>query len=111
MIKLPDDFSEIRIKKAKLWIDRVMLDMPGMKEAKTCAAILEFVAEVQRLNATAQPVSDWQREAERMAEQHGMSFVLFRNGEEPKCADPTKVRIEFTDKCLGYPAAPGVQDD
>lgn len=58
MIKLPDEFSEIRIKKAKLWIDRVMLDMPGMKEAKTCAAILEFFAEVQRLNATAQPVSD-----------------------------------------------------
>lgn len=61
--------------------------------------------------AAAQPVSDWQRDAERMAELHGMSFVVFRNGGEPKCADPTKVRIEFTDKGLGYPAAPGGQDD
>ncbi|WP_394546891.1 hypothetical protein [Pantoea ananatis] len=67
------------------------------------------LAEVQRLNATAQPVSDWQKEAERMAELHGMSFVVFRNGDEPKCADPTKVRIEFTDKGLGYLAAPGGQ--
>ncbi|WP_394550983.1 hypothetical protein C1N58_12650 [Pantoea sp. SGAir0180] len=66
---------------------------------------------LERLNATAQPVSDWQKEAERMAELHGMSFVVFRNGDEPKCADPTKVRIEFTDKGLGYPAAPGGQDD
>ncbi len=57
-VELPDDFSDIRIKKAKLWIERVMLDKPGMKEAKTCAAILDFIDEVQRLNATAQPVSD-----------------------------------------------------
>ncbi|WP_336715081.1 hypothetical protein [Pantoea ananatis] len=69
------------------------------------------ITEVQRLNATAQHVSDWQKEAERMAELHGMSFVVFRNGGEPKCADPTKVRIEFTDKGLGYPAAPGGQDE
>lgn len=55
MIKLPDYFSEIRIKKAKLWIERVMLDKPGMKEAKTCGVILDFIDEVQRLNATAQP--------------------------------------------------------
>ncbi|WP_336766875.1 hypothetical protein [Pantoea ananatis] len=63
----------------------------------------------ERLNATTQPVSDWQKEAERMAELHGMSFVVFRHGEEPKCADPTKVRIEFTDEGLGYRAAPGGQ--
>ncbi|MEC5508289.1 hypothetical protein P9911_020870 [Klebsiella oxytoca] len=52
---------------------------------------------------------DWQVEAERLAEMHGMSFVLFRHGEAPQCADPTKVVISFTDKGLGHdtlPAAP-----
>ncbi|HDH1458648.1 TPA: hypothetical protein PIT96_002791 [Klebsiella michiganensis] len=51
----------------------------------------------------------WQVEAGKLAEMHGMSFVLFRNGEEPQCADPTKVVISFTDKGLGHdtlPAAP-----
>lgn len=51
----------------------------------------------------------WQVEAERLAEMHGMSFVLFRHGEDPQCADPTKVVISFTDKGLGHdtlPAAP-----
>lgn len=51
----------------------------------------------------------WQVEAERLAEMHGMSFVLFRHGEAPQCADPTKVVISFTDKGLGHdtlPAAP-----
>lgn len=51
----------------------------------------------------------WQVEAEKLAEMHGMSFVLFRHGEAPQCADPTKVVISFTDKGLGYdslPAAP-----
>lgn len=51
----------------------------------------------------------WQVEAEKLAEMHGMSFVLFRHGEAPKCADPTKVVISFTDKGLGHdmlPAAP-----
>lgn len=44
----------------------------------------------------------WKVEAERMAELHGCSFVVFRHGEEPQCADPTKVIISFTDKGLGY---------
>lgn len=51
----------------------------------------------------------WQVEAEKLAEMHGMSFVLFRNGEKPQCTDPTKVVISFTDKGLGHdtpPAAP-----
>ncbi|BBV76341.1 hypothetical protein STW0522RAO56_23950 [Raoultella planticola] len=51
----------------------------------------------------------WQVEAEKLAEMHGMSFVLFRHGEAPQCADPTKVVISFTDKGLGHdtlPAAP-----
>ena len=45
----------------------------------------------------------WKVEAERLAELHGCSFVVFRHGEEPQCADPTKVIISFTDKGLGYP--------
>ncbi|OVU36730.1 hypothetical protein BME18_12525 [Klebsiella michiganensis] len=51
----------------------------------------------------------WQVEAEKLTEMHGMSFVLFRHGEAPQCADPTKVVISFTDKGLGHdtlPAAP-----
>ncbi|WP_233446282.1 hypothetical protein [Klebsiella oxytoca] len=51
----------------------------------------------------------WQVEAEKLAEMYGMSFVLFRHGEAPQCADPTKVVISFTDKGLGHdtlPAAP-----
>lgn len=44
----------------------------------------------------------WREEAERLAELHGCSFVVFRHGEEPQCADPTKVIISFTDKGLGY---------
>ena len=31
---------------------------------------------------------------------------MFRNGEQPQCADPTKVVISFTDKGLGHNAAP-----
>ncbi len=52
---------------------------------------------------------NWKVEAEKLAEMHGMSFVLFRHGEAPQCADPTKVVISFTDKGLGHdplPAAP-----
>ncbi|WP_433670438.1 hypothetical protein [Klebsiella michiganensis] len=48
----------------------------------------------------------WQVEAEKMAEMYGMSFVLFRHGEAPQCADPTKVVISFTDKGLGHNSLP-----
>lgn len=49
-------------------------------------------------------IPDWQAEAEKMAEIHGTSFVVFRNGESPQCADPTKVIISFTDEGLGHGA-------
>ncbi|HCQ8441155.1 TPA: hypothetical protein OME29_000658 [Klebsiella oxytoca] len=68
----------------------------------SCAAML------QAGNSPVIP-EGWQVEAERLAEMHGMSFVLFRHGEAPQCADPTKVVISFTDKGLGHdtlPAAP-----
>ncbi len=38
---------------------------------------------------------NWQVEAEKLAEMHGMSFVMFRNGMEPECIDPTKVVLSF----------------
>lgn len=49
-------------------------------------------------------IPDWQAKAEKMAEIHGSSFVIFRNGESPQCADPTKVIISFTDEGLGHGA-------
>ena len=54
-----------------------------------------------RRNSPATP-DGWKVKAERMAELHGCSFVVFRHGEDPQCADPTKVIISFTDKGLGY---------
>ena len=51
-------------------------------------------------------IPDWQAEAEKMSELHGSSFVVFRNGESPQCADPSKVIISFSDKGLGHESAP-----
>lgn len=48
------------------------------------------------------PDEPWRIEAEKQAEIYGQSFVVFRNGEQPQCADPTKVVISFTDKGLGH---------
>ncbi|WP_249418808.1 hypothetical protein [Enterobacter roggenkampii] len=49
-----------------------------------------------------QVIPDWQAKAEKLAELHGSSFVVFRNGESPQCADPTKVIISFTDEGLWH---------
>ncbi|UWC76422.1 DUF551 domain-containing protein [Klebsiella oxytoca] len=73
--------------------------------------VLKEACRAAMLQAGNSPVipEGWQVEAERLAEMHGMSFVLFRHGEAPQCADPTKVVISFTDKGLGHdtlPAAP-----
>lgn len=49
----------------------------------------------------AEPVTAaWIAEAKKLAELHGISFVIFRNGEQPVCADPTKFWFGFD------PAAP-----
>lgn len=49
---------------------------------------------------SSQVVPDWHADAERLAELHGASFVIFRHGEKPVCADPSKF-------WFGYdPAAP-----
>ncbi|MBW7699411.1 hypothetical protein K1J16_20915, partial [Enterobacter kobei] len=55
-------------------------------------------------------IPDWQAKAERLAELHGSSFVVFRNGESPQCADPTKVIISFTDEGLGHGSAAPQQE-
>ncbi|MFS9796139.1 Lar family restriction alleviation protein [Salmonella enterica] len=55
-------------------------------------------------------IPDWQAEAEKMSELHGSSFVVFRNGESPQCADPSKVIISFTDKGLGHESAAPKQE-
>ncbi|HHI3758552.1 TPA: hypothetical protein ACP5A9_002840 [Klebsiella quasipneumoniae] len=38
---------------------------------------------------------EWQQQAEKLAELYGTSFVIFRNGKEPECLDPTKVVLSF----------------
>ncbi|WP_374183145.1 hypothetical protein AAHW99_07285 [Klebsiella variicola subsp. variicola] len=38
---------------------------------------------------------EWQQQAEKLAELYGASFVIFRNGMEPECIDPTKVVLSF----------------
>ncbi|SBZ71833.1 Uncharacterised protein [Klebsiella quasipneumoniae] len=38
---------------------------------------------------------EWQQQAEKLAELYGTSFVIFRNGKEPECVDPTKVVLSF----------------
>lgn len=45
---VPDDFSAIRLQKARLWIDRVLMDKPGMKEAQTVSAILRNIEEAKQ---------------------------------------------------------------
>lgn len=50
-------------------------------------------------------IPDWQSEAEKLSELYGIGFVVFQNGESPRCADPTKVIISFTDKGLWHGAA------
>ncbi|HBY6929864.1 TPA: hypothetical protein MI548_00510 [Klebsiella pneumoniae] len=80
---------------------------------QSCKVPPEDMVEIMErlLNAGNSPATsdNWKVEAEKLAEMHGMSFVLFRHGEAPQCADPTKVVISFTDKGLGHdtlPAAP-----
>lgn len=38
---------------------------------------------------------EWQQQAEKLAELYGASFVIFRDGMEPECLDPTKVVLSF----------------
>ncbi|MCE1976298.1 hypothetical protein LWT56_16610 [Enterobacter roggenkampii] len=62
-------------------------------------------AMLQGADGNSPVIPDWQTQAEKMAELYGNSFVLFRNGESPQCADPSKVIISFTDEGLGHGSA------
>lgn len=61
-------------------------------------------AMLQGADGNSPVIPDWQTQAEKMAELYGSSFVLFRNGESPQCADPTNVIISFTDEGLWHGA-------
>ncbi|WKL60404.1 hypothetical protein QZN18_20695 [Klebsiella variicola] len=79
---------------------------PGNSPAQSyCCPAQNSVSPAQGGNSPATS-DNWQVEAEKLAEMHGMSFVLFRHGEAPQCADPTKVVISFTDKGLGHDTLP-----
>lgn len=68
----------------------------------------KILAERDALNSPVIP--DWQAKAEKLAELHGSSFVVFRNGESPQCADPSKVIISFTDEGFGRDSAAPQQE-
>lgn len=78
--------------------------VPGINPAPALGSLPKR-GEVLPANSPVIP-EGWQVEAEKLAEMHGMSFVLFRHGEAPQCADPTKVAISFTDKGLGHDTLP-----
>lgn len=59
-------------------------------------------AMLQGADGNSPVIPEWQAKAEKMAEIHGTSFVVFRNGESPQCAEPSKVIISFTDEGLGH---------
>ncbi|WP_192034080.1 hypothetical protein IFU02_020930 [Pantoea agglomerans] len=44
---VPGEFPAMRLQKAKLWIDLVLMDKPGMKEAQTISAILRNIEEAK----------------------------------------------------------------
>ncbi|GKP63310.1 hypothetical protein [Klebsiella quasipneumoniae] len=84
---------------------------PGNSPAQSyCCPAQNSVSPAQDGNSPATS-DNWQVEAEKLAEMHGMSFVLFRHGEAPQCADPTKVVISFTDKGLGHDALPAAPQE
>ncbi|HCT9392207.1 TPA: Lar family restriction alleviation protein [Enterobacter hormaechei] len=67
-------------------------------------------AMLQGSDGNSQVIPDWLDQAEKMAELYGRSFVIFRNGESPQCADPSKLIISFTDEGLGHGSATPQQE-
>ncbi|MCU3855370.1 hypothetical protein N8W35_19870 [Enterobacter roggenkampii] len=84
--------------------------MTPEQRAEHDAGMKEFAAMLQGADGNSPVIPDWQAQAEKRAELYGSSFVLFRNGESPQCADPTKVIISFTDEGLGHGAAAPQQE-
>lgn len=107
--KLPDGFDFDRFNDV-VWLEAVASN-PHMHPPKTSTIAMVALELNRKLAAGNSPViPDWQAKAEKMAELHGSSFVLFRNGESPQCADPTKVIISFTDEGLGHGSAAPQQE-
>ncbi|EMW0832856.1 hypothetical protein AAEK16_000416 [Enterobacter roggenkampii] len=73
-------------------------------------AKLRRAAMLQGADGNSPVIPDWQAKAEKMAEIHGTSFVVFRNGESPQCVEPSKVIISFTDEGLGHGSAAPQQE-
>ena len=88
------------------WSCRKEIEVIGVRDCDGCCPECSSPIDLDDEPYTAPPApvtpDGWREEAERLAELHGCSFVVFRHGEEPQCADPTKVIISFTDKGLGY---------
>ncbi|HEM7534418.1 TPA: hypothetical protein ACJJ1B_005017 [Enterobacter roggenkampii] len=84
--------------------------MTPEQRAEHDAGMNAFASMLQGADGNSPVIPDWQAKAEKMAEIHGRSFVIFRNGESPQCADPTKVIISFTDEGLGHGSAAPQQE-
>lgn len=107
--KLPDDFDFDRFNDV-VWLEAVASN-PHMHSPTTSTIAMVALELNRQLSDCNSPViPDWQAQAEKRAELYGSSFVLFRNGESPQCADPTKVIISFTDEGLGHDSAAPQQE-
>lgn len=75
------------------------LDAVCEEDVEYVSPAFEAVRSVLENNSPVTP-DGWKEEAEKLAEAYGAAFVIFRHGEEPVCADPTKFWFGFD------PAAP-----
>lgn len=105
-VKAIDELLEVRKAEPVAWTDEQELrdvEKDGLGYLFTVNPITPHAdpRRVIKLYRHAQPApvaDDWLVDAKRLAELHGTSFVVFRHGDEPQCADPTKVVISLTDK-------------
>lgn len=88
----------------------IAVEYHGTRQLRERIARTIRAAMLQGTDGNSPVIPDWQTQAEKMAELYGSSFVLFRNGESPQCADPTKVIISFTDDGLGHGSAAPQQE-
>lgn len=88
----------------------IAIEYHGTQQLRERIARTVRAAMLQGTDGNSPTVPEWHAEAEKMAELHGISFVVFRNGESPKCADPSKVIISFTDEGIGHGSAAPQQE-
>lgn len=108
VVKLPHEFFSdegIVIQLEKLMSSLAVAGIQYERTGNACRAAM-----LQGADGNSPAVPEWHAEAEKMAELHGISFVIFRHGESPKCADPSKVIISFTDEGLGHGSATPQQE-